>query len=940
MSKKNEPGMAYDMNKLNKVFAFISVIFLMAVIWVFLDDYLRPWKAVQLEAMQIRRERISQSIEDFQQNLDQQKLEQVKEKIEEANAVVATREEEIKALEDQMTTVSRDLKSETLISGTLSAQVSQLQFQYGNALSKKKPSKDSYFKKLRTEKELFAASQDRLRGFQNQEAEINGKLAELRAEITEAERGRAELLGTLELLEAAKAQTDIDPIFAIRNAPLVDFLDPTVKIEQVVLENVTDDRYFVNIPKVDRCITCHTFIDQEGYEDLPNPHKSHPDLDLMVGANSPHPIKQYGCTTCHGGEGHRVHDFNSAAHTPQDEEQKAEWIKKYSWKEPKYILQPMLPLQHSEASCLKCHEGVEYIPEATVLNEGRQLMEKYGCYGCHKIEGWEHKRMPGPSLERISSKITKDFFKSWVWNPRSFNEHALMPSFFMQENNSKPEYMRKNMAEVNAIADYVWDISKPYKPFMTYRPGDAKRGKELIRDVGCMACHGVEGYEEDSKKVKAYSAPYLTGTGSKVDPDWLVSWLKKPDHYSPDTIMPSFRLTDREVYDIATYLLSLKNEAFERLEFEPMDPQMRDEILLDYFSAFDPVETAQAKLDSMTDREKTLELGQRSIGKYGCYSCHSIEGFSEFPPIGPELTNVGSKPLTQFGFNFVKDVPKTRHNWITAHLIQPSRWEVGMDSPFKDLTRMPNFYLSFKEAETITTALLGQSSEYVPLAGVKRLDADEYKGNEGMKLLNKFQCIACHQVDGEHGNILALYEDDLAQGPPRLVDQGHKMQADWFFHFLDNVHMIRPDLKVRMPSYNLTTEEKNVMAEAFLAMSKQRTFVGSTKVEWEPGERQAARELFDSYACASCHTTGFNNDQALAPNLYLAKKRLRPSWVKDWLLDPQAIYPGTLMPSFWEGGESMDPTILGGDVDKQINALTKYLLEIGNDQYAPAYPKN
>ena len=36
------------------------------------------------------------------------------------------------------------------------------------------------------------------------------------------------------------------------------------------------------------------------------------------------------------------------------------------------------------------------------------------------------------------------------------------------------------------------------------------------------------------------------------------------------------------------------------------------------------------------------------------------------------------------------------------------------------------------------------------------------------------------------------------------------------------------------------------------------------------------------------------------------------------------------MPNFWEDGEATDESIFGGDVDRQINALTKYVLEIAD----------
>lgn len=931
--KKLEPGMAYDTKKLNKIFAFLSILFLMVTIWVFLDDYIRPWKAVQIEAMQIKRQKLQEKLDAAEKEINQEKLDDLKTKLEDAEKIVAQRKKDISEIEKEESKVQKKLKAETILNGTLNSQVAAYTFKYEQAQLKSKSNKAVIFAKLKENKKLFAESKDRMKALQSQSKELFKKKEDLQKEVLTVEKEIKDMTTTRDLIVKAVKKTDMGPIFALRNSPLIDYLDPTLKIEQIVLENITDDRYFQHVPRVDRCITCHTFIDQPGYEDQPNPHRTHPKLDLMVGKDSPHPMKETGCTTCHGGEGHRVNDFTSVAHWPQNEEQKKEWIEKYNWHEPHRIPSPMMKVQHSEASCVKCHQGVEFIPGATVLNEGRQNIEKYGCYGCHKIEGWEHKRMPGPSLEKIASKIDKEFFKNWVWDPKSFNPHAMMPRFFGQSNNSQPRHMVKNIAEVNAMAEFIWDKSKTYKPFMKYTGGDVERGKELTSQVGCMGCHGVQGMEEISDKINAYAGPYLYGTGSKVDPDWLVSWLKKPSHYQEDTIMPSFRLTDREVNDIAAYLLTLKNKKFEGYKFETMDKEARDSILMDYLSAFDTEEVAAAKLAKMSDRERTLELGYRSVGKYGCYSCHNIDGFEGRAPIGPELTHEGSKPLTQFGFGLQKQVEHTRDGWIKAHLLDPRRWDIGIDKPFKDLTRMPNFYLTDREAETMTVAILGQVNEKIPLAGVKRLDAREKIVEKGMKVVNKFNCIGCHQIDGYRGDILAKYEEDLNEGPPRLVDEGHRVQLDWFHYFLDNVYPIRPWLKVRMPSYNLTDEERNTIVTMFQYKADQKALVDRSKVvDWAPGEKEAAWQLWEEMACASCHTSGFNNDEAQAPNLYFARRRLRPSWIKKWLYDPQAILPGTLMPNFWVDGESTSPDILGGDPERQIDALTKLMYDFGTEK--------
>ena len=62
-----------------------------------------------------------------------------------------------------------------------------------------------------------------------------------------------------------------------------------------------------------------------------------------------------------------------------------------------------------------------------------------------------------------------------------------------------------------------------------------------------------------------------------------------------------------------------------------------------------------------------------------------------------------------------------------------------------------------------------------------------------------------------------------------------------------------------------------------------------------------ARSLFSSTAapCLKCHATGdpSHDKIATAPNFLLAKERLKPDWVERWITDPQAVSPGTSMPS-------------------------------------------
>lgn len=945
---KREPGMAYDTKVLNKIFAVVSVVFLLTVIWMVFDDYIRPWKAVQVKALDIEKQKIQEKIKEIEGGIDATKLKEAKDKIAAAEKDLEKKQADLDKLNDKVLEIQRKIYVQNMVNGVNGSQAAAHQFQYEHALmenhkddaKKIKVTFDDYKKKE-------IEGKDKLKGLQAEEAKVQEEIKVLTADKTAAEKELKNLVGDKERMLLAMSTIEKNPVWALRNAPFIDFLDPTIKIRQYVITNATNDFYFQQMPKIDRCTTCHVFIDKVGYEDQANPYKTHPKVDtLAVGINSAHPVKDFGCTSCHGGVGDRVNDFSAPAHIPQNAAQEKEWKEKYHYHPPHKVPQPMLPLQYAEGMCIKCHKEQDRIPMAEKLNHGRELVENYGCYACHKIEGWQHLKKPGPTLQKVTSKVPSvEWIKNWIWAPRSFNPNAKMPQFFDQPNNSTPEFKARNIAEVNAIAEYIVTTAKEYKPFQRYAGGNAAAGKELIETIGCVGCHMVEGIDEKWNKVGQKKGTYLTNLGSKVDPDWLVSWLKQPSHYQPDTVMPSFRLTDSEANNIAAYLLSFKNETFANLKFPPLDKKIRDEILVtDYFSAFETIDAAKAKLEKLSDEERTMELGKRSINKYGCYSCHNINGFEgDLPQIGPELTKEGSKPIEQFGFGQQKHVPHSRHGWLTQHLKSPRIWDVGVPKAFKDLNRMPNFYLNDREVDAMVGVLLGLVSDKIPLAGQKRLDSGEKQYWEGMKVANQYNCYGCHKIDGVGGALSHAFEDQNF-GPPYLSREGHRVQTDWLFDFLKNVHPIRSYVKVRMPTFNFKHDELNKLVMGFQGGSNQPTFEEEVKIVWEPGEREAAQKIWNELACTTCHTSGFNKETPQAPDLHYAKKRLRTSWMEAWISNPQSFLPYTSMPAFWDDGSgNLIPAVdgvLDNDPKRQIQAIRKWVQEMGYNNSPTPFARN
>ena len=302
---------------------------------------------------------------------------------------------------------------------------------------------------------------------------------------------------------------------------------PPTKIQQISLPELTINYNFKDVPRYDRCTTCHQGIDRLGFDVKANGEKmdtvfaSHPHLTdgattispqgkvvpagLYLDANGPHKINNFGCTICHGGQGSGT-DFTYSSHTPNDLAQEHEWKHTEQWREIHHWDEPMLPKRFMESSCVKCHHQVTDVPQATKLQAGYQRIVKYGCTGCHTIGGegsfgpdLTDERQVGPNLAHVGSKSSKEWVLKWIKNPHAFRPDSRMPRFYGVTNNNAPKDWPKNHAEIHAITHYLFAKSTPPEHFVAPpAKSDPAHGKELFVQKGCLACHSHKPYTAEA----------------------------------------------------------------------------------------------------------------------------------------------------------------------------------------------------------------------------------------------------------------------------------------------------------------------------------------------------------------------------------------------------------------------------------------------------------
>ena len=549
---------------------------------------------------------------------------------------------------------------------------------------------------------------------------------------------------------------------------------------------------------------------------------------------------------------------------------------------------------------------------------GKELFEQRGCMACHSI-GEGDSQTGGrfaANLTRVGDKANFDYIVRWIYNPRQrwapycpkekrdltredYEKKGMKFEFDTELHSKCPndgaELQVQNMTvmpnfrlpltDARDIAAYLFSLrqNSSYEDasFMD-DPNLKTQGQTLIKQYGCAGCHEIKGFEEEQRIGKELTAEgstpierldfaLMTKEAEKGnDPLKLHPDRKEQEWYNHKGFF-EHKLAEPAIYDTGK-----EKEPQDRLRMPRpfLTEEWRNALTTFLLGSVGP-EGANVPTNMFynpADRRKDIQNGWWVIKKYNCMGCHSIQ-------VGQQSVLMGL-PLYQTP-EWGDQLPPRLHSegarvnpdWLLRFLHDPSLSdEKGKAEPGRSDKTVSQTPLS---AQNIVNPQ--------PQAAQSPTGGNQNKQNAtGSNASNNNQAIAQNNTVGQN-------DAEPQQGQTEFKTQPGADRNG-----------VRPYLKARMPTFSFSPNELRTLVRFFMAVSSQQDPYIQEPVEpLTNEERLLARQMFTSGTpCLKCHITGdaTRDKTATAPNFLLASERLKPDWTYRWLLDPQAISPGTAMP--------------------------------------------
>ncbi|NUQ62032.1 MAG: c-type cytochrome [Pirellulales bacterium] len=330
----------------------------------------------------------------------------------------------------------------------------------------------------------------------------------------------------------------------------------------------------------DRCVSCHVGM-APGMADLQG--------GPVLAAHKPmvHDPNEFGCTVCHGGQGLATEQADAHG-------------------EVRFWPEPMIPTRYASAGCGACHSHLR-VTDLGQMREGRNLVERYDCLACHRIDGRGGTLRPGGAGGMEGPDLS----------------HVGITGL-------DPDWYQEHLAQYEKAETGPWKHSfgpvddkdrQAMEGFLKSRVGASEliEAKALFHSLGCRGCHKIQGVGGDD-------GPDLTRFGER-DPHlldfshvpgehtfvhWIAEHFRWPAKVVAGSKMPDLGLTEPQIDKLTLYMLSLRQSHF------PEAYWPKDRILVERF------------------REREFATDGATLFGTFCAACHGPAGEGRrFPESSP-----------------------------------------------------------------------------------------------------------------------------------------------------------------------------------------------------------------------------------------------------------------------------------------------------------------
>lgn len=502
-------------------------------------------------------------------------------------------------------------------------------------------------------------------------------------------------------------------------------------------------------------------------------------------------------------------------------------------------------------------------------------------------------------------------------------------------------------------------------------------GRRTISRLGCSGCHDIPGFES-AKPIGTGLADWGRKQPSTLAFEQILQYLARTEdgehHEGHLTPGEHAHLDTRNVPDDEGFFLeALQNHEREgflwqklreprsydymktqtkkytdrlRMPQFPFSDEQREEVMTFVLGLVAEPPAAQYVYEP-EPREQAIFEGEKLLTKYNCVGCHTMNMETwAFDYLPFDAENAGAPgmlfppaPFDDYAFLFPHFTPEQieASKQLDARGLGHAELH-GRPNPVvaEDDNGNPLYFFELWQPTVLAGDVWPVGGTEVPISGPKITEQVPPRGGDFARLLHPVALELEQQT-----NPNAKESDAWGWVPPPLVREGEKVQPDWLHEFLLEPYPIRPAAILRMPKFNLSSEEASTLVDYFAAVdNEQYPYEYSPRMQPDhlrameqqhPGRLQDALGLvLDNNLCVKCHLVGDFRPQgaaaALAPNLAGVHERIRPEFLEHWIANPKRLLPYTGMPVNFPPNKPASQELYEGTAEEQLQAVVDLLL--------------